>query len=342
MQPLDIISNYPLRELNTFGLDVCAERYFKLSHRRQIKQALAEVDRAERSLILGGGSNVLFLGNYGGTIVHIDLKGRELVEQNKQHVYLKLGGGEVWHDVVMFCIANGWGGLESLSLIPGTVGAAPIQNIGAYGAELQDTFHELEAVELGSGKTRTFSKTDCSFGYRDSLFKRAGKNRFLISSVTLRLNLNSEITITHEGVRQQLGKMKVSSPDIKDISDAVIKIRQKKLPDPAEIGNGGSFFKNPIIADESYRTLKESHPSIPCYRISETRVKVPAGWLIEQAGWKGRIIKDRCGVHARQALVLVNYGNASGQDILKLSTDIVKSVEDTFGISLVREVNVIE
>ena len=342
MEALDIKSNYPLKDLNTFGLNVFADRYCKFSSIHQIEQVLGEMKNAERYLILGGGSNVLFLGDYRGSVVHIDLKGKELVERNSRHVYLRLGAGEAWHDAVMFCLANNWGGIENLSLIPGTVGAAPIQNIGAYGVELENTFYQLEAIELSSGKTRVFSKTDCVFGYRDSIFKRTGKGEFLISSVTLRLNLNNEITLSHAALRQQLEKMKISAPTIQDVSTAIVKIRRRKLPDPAEIGNAGSFFKNPVISVKKYHTLRVNYPDIPCYRISKSAIKIPAGWLIEQTGWKGRIINAKCAVHAEQALVLINRGNADGQDILNLSTDIARSVEDTFAISLEPEVNVIE
>lgn len=341
MPALDIKHHYPLKALNTFGLEVYAETYFNLCDISQIKQALDQIGQAKHYLLLGGGSNILFIGNYEGTIVRIALKGKKVLEQDERHVYLKLGAGEIWHEAVLFCLANSWGGLENLSLIPGTVGAAPIQNIGAYGVELKDCFYELEGIELSSGKTRTYRRTDCAFGYRDSIFKQAENQSFLITSVTLRLELNGKPALTHEAVKQQLKTMKKSDPTIQDVGDAVIAIRQQKLPDPAEMGNAGSFFKNPIVPNKLYHSLQTDWHPIPGYRVSDSEVKIPAGWLIEQAGWKGRVIDGRCGVHDRQALVLVNYGTASGRDILNLSTDIVTSVRDTFGILLEREVNVI-
>ncbi len=263
MQALDIKHHYPLKALNTFGLDVHADTYFSLRHNSQMKQALDQIKQAERYLLLGGGSNVLFVGNYAGTIAHIDLKGKKVIGQDGRHVYLQLGAGEIWHQAVLFCLANGWGGLENLALIPGTVGAAPIQNIGAYGAELKDSFQELEGIELNSGKTRTYRKTECAFGYRDSIFKQAGKQSFLITSVTLRLDLNGKPALTHEAVRQQLKTMNKTDPTINDVADAVIAIRRQKLPDPAELGNAGSFFKNPIVSNELYRSLQteQARPS---------------------------------------------------------------------------------
>ncbi len=341
MQAFDIKHRHPLKGLNTFGLDVYADTYFNLLHTGQINQALDQINRAKRYLLLGGGSNVLFLGDYHGTVVHIGLKGKKVIGRDSRHVYLRLGAGEIWQEAVLFCLANGWGGLENLSLIPGTVGAAPIQNIGAYGVELEDSFQDLEGVELSSGKTRTYGKTECAFGYRDSIFKRVAAKTFLITSVTLRLRLNAKPVLAHEAVSQQLRTMKKSAPTIQDVSDAVIAIRRRKLPDPAELGNAGSFFKNPIVSSERYLSLQADRPAAPGYRISDSEVKIPAGWLIEQAGWKGRSIDGRCGVHHQQALVLVNSGNASGQDIMDLATAIVTSVEDTFGITLEREVNVI-
>lgn len=341
MEYVEILRDYSLASYNTFGLATSADRYFRLSRKNQLEHGLAELDRSERHLILGGGSNLLFVGDYLGTVVHIALKGREVVERDKNSIYVKFGAGENWHQAVLFCVENGWGGIENLSLIPGTVGGAPIQNIGAYGTEFRDVLHQLETIEPGSGTARIFSESDCLFGYRDSVFKR--KNRkFLILSVTLKLSLEPTCMIRHETVRQYLKQTGLREPSIKDISEAVIAIRRRKLPDPAVLGNAGSFFKNPVLSADSFKELRENHPGVPGYALSETKIKVPAGWLIEQLGWKERCLGKPCGVHESQALVIVNHGSASGRDILNLADDIARSVEDRFGIVLEREVQVIE
>jgi UDP-N-acetylmuramate dehydrogenase len=341
MENVEVLNNHSLKSGNTFGLRVYADRYFKLAHRSQLQQALAELGRSERSLILGGGSNLLFVGDYHGTVAQVELRGREIVEQDRDHIYLRLGAGENWHEAVRYCVASGWGGIENLSLIPGTVGGAPIQNIGAYGVELHDVLEELETIDLENGVTRKYSRSDCRFGYRDSVFKRKG-TRLLILSITLKLARDPVPIITHESVRHYLEEKGIQEPSINDVCEAVTDIRRRKLPDPAVLGNAGSFFKNPVVPIDLYDELREKHPAIPGYSLSGAGIKVPAGWLIEQLGWKERCYGTRCGVHRDQALVIVNHGNASGKDILALANDIAGSVEDRFGIRLAREVQVID
>jgi UDP-N-acetylmuramate dehydrogenase len=246
----------------------------------------------------------------------------------------------VWHDFVLYSIDENLGGIENLSLIPGSVGASPMQNIGAYGVEIKDVFHELEAYHIETGEVHTFDNESCQFGYRESVFKRRLKNQYIILNVTFRLSKTPSINTSYGAINDELHAMGVVNPTIKDVSNAVIRIRQSKLPNPAEIGNAGSFFKNPVVANTHVDKLKERHPNMPVYPIDENSSKIPAGWLIEQDGWKGKRF-DKYGVHAKQALVLVNYGGASGTDILNLSEQIIQSIEKNFGIKLEREVNIV-
>jgi UDP-N-acetylmuramate dehydrogenase len=265
--------------------------------------------------------------------------GIEITEENEDFVWIKAGAGESWHELVMHCVANGWGGIENLSLIPGNCGAAPMQNIGAYGVELKDVFQSLEALDLEDGKLETFSKKECKFGYRTSIFKTTHKGLYLITSITLKLCKNPKLNTSYGAIEEELNKMNCTSPTIQDVSKAVISIRNSKLPNPAEIGNAGSFFKNPEISVEHFEALKAQYKDIPGYIIDKKHIKVPAGWLIEKAGLKGKKIGNY-GVHEKQALVLVNYGGAKGSDILELSETIIDSVYHNFGIELEREVNI--
>jgi UDP-N-acetylmuramate dehydrogenase len=253
---------------------------------------------------------------------------------------VKAGGGEVWHDLVLFCLQHNLGGIENLSLIPGTVGAAPLQNIGAYGVELKDVFEELEAVNLATGELHTFDKAACQFGYRESVFKHESRGQYIVASVTLRLRKEHQLNTSYGAIQTTLEEMQVQQPTIHDVSAAVCHIRRSKLPDPAQIGNAGSFFKNPEIPVLLYDVLKEKYPGMPAYPVSEAAVKVPAGWLIEQCGWKGKVIENY-GVHKNQALVLVNYGGAHGEKLLALARDIIQSVQEKFGITLQPEVNIL-
>ena len=291
-------------------------------------------------MVLGGGSNVLFTRNWLGLVAHMCIHGVEVVSESEDLVQVSVGAGENWHQLVQWAVENGYGGIENLSLIPGTVGAAPMQNIGAYGVELKDVFHSLEAMDLKTGKVVRFFKEDCSFGYRYSIFKGEQKGKFVITRVNLTLSKQPEVNTTYGAILQTLQEMNVSQPSIRDVSEAVIQIRQSKLPDPLEIGNAGSFFKNPVIEKAHYEALEALHPQIPHYTVSDNEEKIPAGWLIEKCGWKG-YREGEIGVHDKQALVLVNHGMARGMDIRKLAMAIMRSVKKEFQIDLEPEVNMV-
>jgi len=331
--------NISLRPYNTFGLNVRAKLMARIDSVPSLQQVLNDKSlRDESRLVLGGGSNILLTRDVDGLVIKNEIEGIEVVEETEEHVLVRSGAGVVWHELVLYCIGRGYGGIENLSLIPGNVGAAPMQNIGAYGVELKDVFHSLEAVETHTGQVYCFTASDCAFDYRESIFKRAWKDRFIIVSVTLRLAKHPKLNTSYGTIEQELERMGVDRPDIRDVSQAVINIRRSKLPDPAQLGNSGSFFKNPVVPEHLYRELQQAYPDIPGYPFGE-RVKLAAGWLIEQCGWKGQVVGNT-GSHARQALVLVNYGNATGTEIFNLSEQIIRSVYDTFGVQLEREVNV--
>ncbi len=335
---MQIEKNKSLKKYNTFGIDALAESFIAI----QSVEALQDVLKINKKtpFILGGGSNMLLTNNIKGLVVHNSILGKK-VEREFQHcVYVSAGGGENWHQFVLWTIKNKLGGIENLSLIPGRVGASPIQNIGAYGVELKDVFHKLEAVELATGKLHVFRKKDCEFGYRESIFKQKLKGKFCITKVYFKLLKNPKINISYGAIQQTLANKKIKNPTIKDISNAVIEIRSSKLPDPAELGNSGSFFKNPEISNAHFKKLQKQFPHIVFYKLENGKIKVPAGWLIEQCGWKGKRVGNT-GAHAKQALVLVNYGNATGKEIQNLSKKIMNSVEKKFGIRLKAEVNVI-
>jgi UDP-N-acetylmuramate dehydrogenase len=289
-------------------------------------------------LVLGGGSNVLLTRDFEGLVIKIGLKGIQKIREDQHHVWLKVAAGENWHEFVLHCIEQGYAGVENLSLIPGTVGAAPMQNIGAYGVEIKEVFEELTALNIATQQLVTFDLPTCRFGYRESIFKHEAKGRYIIVDVTFRLNKVPTYHVNYGDIQQTLAEMGVSDLSIKAVSDAVIRIRQSKLPNPAEIGNAGSFFKNPEIPKEQFEQLKAQHPTMPGYETSPATMKVPAGWLIEQAGWKGHR-SGNVGVHARQALVLVNYGGGTGLEIKALSEKIQASVFERFGVKLQAEVN---
>tara|TARA_R110002126_G_scaffold18462_8_gene70722 strand:- start:3620 stop:4633 length:1014 start_codon:yes stop_codon:yes gene_type:complete len=335
-----IQENISLKPYNTFGIDVTAKHFVSASNIDDLKQILSLKEHPNK-LILGGGSNMLLTKDFNGLVVHINLKGIEIISENDNTVIVKANAGENWHEFVLWCINNGFGGIENLSLIPGNVGTAPIQNIGAYGVELKDVFESCEALSLETKSLRSFSKSECNFGYRNSIFKQEAKGQFIITNVNFKLSKqNYNLSINYGAITSQLELMKVNNPTIQDISKAVISIRESKLPNPKEIGNSGSFFKNPVISKTLFNTLLENFKDIPSYPISEDKVKVPAGWLIEKAGFKGKRFDDY-GVHKNQALVLVNYGNARGTDILNLSKLIQKTVERIFGIFIEAEVNIL-
>ncbi|MBG7630261.1 MAG: UDP-N-acetylmuramate dehydrogenase [Bacteroidetes bacterium] len=333
---MNIQQNISLKQYNTFGIDTNANRFVAVGSLSELKSILVD----EKDIfLLGGGSNMLLTKNIEALVIHLNLKGIVVNDTEKDVVYVTAEAGENWHDFVLWCISQNYGGLENLSLIPGNIGTSPIQNIGAYGVEIKDTFQQLEALEIATGKIKTFTHSDCKFGYRNSVFKNELKGKYIITNVTFKLTKNNhQINISYGDIKNHLKD--IEHPTLKDISDAVISIRQQKLPDPKEIGNSGSFFKNPVIGSVLFNSLQKKHAKMPHYVVSENEIKIPAGWLIEQCGFKGQRFGD-AGVHSKQALVLVNYGNASGQDIYNLAQNIRQKVKDTFGISLEIEVNII-
>jgi UDP-N-acetylmuramate dehydrogenase len=338
---MDIRENYPLRDLNTFHIDAAAKYFAAFSTLDDARELLsAEKFSKERKMILGGGSNILFTKDFNGLVMKNELKGMELLKEDDDHFYVKAGAGENWHSFVMHCITKGYAGVENLSLIPGNVGAGPMQNIGAYGVELKDVFHELEALNMQSLEIEKFSNSECRFGYRESIFKREAKDKYIIASVTFRLRKQPAFNTSYGAIEKELEVMGVKDLSIKAISQAVINIRSSKLPDPAKIGNAGSFFKNPVVSTQKYESLKQKFPDVVGYKNSDTEMKLAAGWLIEQCGWKGRTFGD-AGVHKLQALVLVNYDSAEGEEIYNLSQRIMDSVFEKFGVELEREVNIV-
>lgn len=337
---MDIQHNISLKKYNTFGIDVKARHFTSVSTTEELREILRQPGYPDK-FVLGGGSNILLTGDVEALVIHMNIKGISVIREEENHVLVRAGAGENWHKFVLWALERDYGGLENLSLIPGNVGTAPIQNIGAYGVELKDVFVSCEAVEIASGETKTFHLQDCHFGYRDSIFKQEAKGKYIISGVTFKLTRREHhIRADYGAIRSRLDELGVKNPAIRDISEAVISIRRSKLPDPAEIGNSGSFFKNPVIPAGDFKKLKTQYPEIPHYPVSDSRVKVPAGWLIEQCGFKGRRFGD-AGIHARQALVLVNYGNATGEEIWQLAQTIRKTVSEKFGISIAPEVNVL-
>ncbi len=333
-------TNFSLKNFNTFGIDVKANQFIEVDTFEELKHILKRF-YAEEVFILGGGSNILLTQDINQTVLHINLKGISVVENDDNHVIVDVEAGENWHEFVTWSIDKGYGGLENMSLIPGNVGTSPIQNIGAYGVELKDVFLSCEAIHRQTLDLKTFYKTDCDFGYRQSIFKKELKNLYIITKVRFKLTLkNHNIKKEYGAIQNELKALNIVSPTPKDIANAVIKIRQSKLPNPKELGNSGSFFKNPIVDKRKFQNLKNQYPEIPFYEINDNSFKIPAGWLIDQCGLKGYRNED-AGIHKKQALVLVNYGSASGQDILKLSRKVQTHVKDKFGIDLDAEVNII-
>ena len=338
---MKIYEDFKLLNYNTFGVESNSKYYIEISSEEALRN-VSKLNHFKKNpvLILGGGSNILFTKNFDGLVISNKIRGREIIFQNSDYVYLKVGAGENWHDLVMYCVDKGWGGIENLSLIPGNTGTAPMQNIGAYGVEIKETFLELEAFEIKTGKTIKFLKSDCNFGYRESIFKNEKKNQYVILNITLKLNKKPEINISYGDVIKILEDNNIKNPTIKDVSNAIISIRKLKLPDPNKIGNCGSFFKNPIIEKNQLKIIQKKYPNIVYYKINESKVKIAAGWLIEKAGWKGKTFNNY-GVHKNQALVLVNYGNAKGSEIYELSEKIIVDIYQKFQIFLEREVNII-
>jgi UDP-N-acetylmuramate dehydrogenase len=333
-----IINNQNLASMNTFGMKVSAERFAVFRNLNDLSKL--QLKKEKNLFVLGGGSNVLLTKDFSGLVVKNEITGITIEQEDADTVTVKVGAGENWHEFVTYCIQNNWGGIENLSLIPGNVGASPMQNIGAYGVEIKDVFVSLEAYEIATGKLVVFDKEACQFGYRESVFKRALKGKYIITSVTFQLHKKPVIKTSYGAIQSELEKMGVTTPTIKDVSDAVIAIRRSKLPDPKELGNAGSFFKNPVVAREVLAQIQEQYTEVPHYPIDNNHVKIPAGWLIEKAGWKGKRF-DNYGVHQYQALVLVNYGGAKGEEILNLSEKIIQDILQKFQIQLEREVNIL-
>ena len=331
--------NVSLTNYNTFGIDVAAETFYHINTKEDLKKILA-THKNDELFILGGGSNMLLTKDIKQPVLLIDLKGITVVSETESNITLEVAAGENWHNFVQYCIKNNYGGIENMSLIPGNVGTAPIQNIGAYGVELKDCFTSCTAIHIKNQEIRTFNKEDCEFGYRNSIFKNKLKGQFIITSVSFCLSKKNHVLRTEYGaIKQELADKNIDNPTIKDISEAVIAIRQSKLPDPKKLGNSGSFFKNPVIDLEVFTAFQTNNPDAPFYKLSDTNYKIPAGWLIEQAGFKGKRCGD-AGVHKNQALVLVNYGNATGKEIWALAMKIQQEVLKKFKITIEPEVNV--
>ncbi len=338
---MELLRNFSLRNLNSFGLDVKASWFSVIDTVDDLRSILADekVKHLDR-LIIGGGSNILFTRDFEGLVLLNRLNGITLLHEDADHVLVKAASGEVWHNFVMTAVEQGWAGIENLSLIPGSVGASPMQNIGAYGVEVKQVIKEVEAVELSTGNMRVFSNEECRFGYRESIFKHELRDHYFITAVTYSLSKTPTLNISYGAIASELEKMGVQQPGIKDVSAAVIRIRQSKLPDPTVLGNAGSFFKNPEIPMAEYETLKQQFPNIVAYPAAEGKMKIAAGWLIEQCGWKGKQVGNT-GSHKDQALVLVNYGGASGREIYNHALAIRDSVAEKFGVRIETEVNIV-
>jgi UDP-N-acetylmuramate dehydrogenase len=332
--------NVSLQPYNTFGIDVSATAFARFSSIAELEAVLLENNGKLPLFILGGGSNVLFTKPLDALVLKNELKGFEHLNETEDSIDIRVGAGEEWHAFVRYCVEKGWGGVENLSLIPGSVGASPMQNIGAYGAEIKDCFVELTAFHIEKRELHTFSAQDCAFGYRESVFKRALKGQYIIASVTYRLQKHPKFNTAYGAIQTELDAMNVHDLSVSAISQAVMNIRNSKLPNPKELGNAGSFFKNPVVDSAVVEVLKKRFPEVPNYPQPDGSVKLAAGWLIEQAGWKGKRIGN-CGVHARQALVLVNYGGATGNEIYALSQAVLDDVQQQFGVLLEREVNIL-
>ena len=331
--------NISLKPYNTFGIDVKARYFATFNDTDELAETL-NLKSQTSNLILGGGSNILLTKDYDGLVLKNEIRGIVELHEDSEYVYVKAGAGENWHQFVLYCIERNWAGVENLSLIPGNVGASPMQNIGAYGVEIDDVFWDLEAFHKKDKKVVTFTRSDCEFGYRESVFKEKFKDQFVILNVTFQLRKKPRFNTSYGAIEQELQRMGVRELSLKAISAAVINIRNSKLPNPGEIGNAGSFFKNPSVTNEQFVSLKARFENMAGHENIDGTVKLAAGWLIEQCGWKG-YRKDDAGCHAKQALVLVNYGNATGTEIYNLSEEIIQSVKEKFGLTLEREVNII-
>ena len=337
---MEIQHNISLKKYNTFGIEAKAKQFAAVHSTEELKVILKE-NKEQKKFILGGGSNMLLTKDVDALVIHIDLKGKKIIDENEDFVWVESQAGENWHEFVLWTIDQNFGGMENMSLIPGNVGATPVQNIGAYGNEIKDTFVSCEAMTIENQEMKTFLREDCHFGYRESVFKNDARNKYVITSVIFKLTKhNHKINISYGDITAELAKKNINNPSLKEVSNAVIAIRQSKLPDPKVLGNSGSFFKNPVLLKSDFEKIHQHFPEMKYFDISDTEVKVPAGWLIEQAGFKGKRFGD-AGIHKNQALVLVNYGNATGQEILAVSKNIQDTIFKTFGIHIEAEVNVI-
>jgi UDP-N-acetylmuramate dehydrogenase len=337
---MEILHHFSLKNYNTFGIEAKAEKFIAVHSVAELKSVL-EQNKNQKKFILGGGSNMLLTKDIEALVIHIDLKGKKILKEDDDFVWVEGQAGENWHQFVLWNIEQNFGGLENMSLIPGNVGTTPVQNIGAYGAEIKDTFVSCEAMNIETQEMRTFTKEECNFGYRESIFKHEVKDQYIITSVVFKLTKqNHKINTSYGDILAELAKNNITTPSLKDVSNAVIAIRKSKLPDPAELGNSGSFFKNPILLKTDFEKIHQNFPEMRFFDISKTEVKVPAGWLIEHAGLKGKRFGD-AGIHKNQALVLVNYGGATGQEILDVSKKVQETVFETFGIHIEAEVNII-
>ena len=337
---MEILNDFSLKNYNTFGIEAKAEQFVAIHSVPELKSILQQ-NKTKNKFVLGGGSNMLLTKNIEALVIHIDLKGKKVVKENADFVWVESQAGENWHEFVLYTIDQNFGGLENMSLIPGNVGTTPVQNIGAYGTEIKDTFVSCEAMNIENQEIKTFTKEECHFGYRESVFKNEVKDQYIIVSVIFKLTRqNHKINTSYGDITAELAKNNIIIPTLKDVSNAVIAIRKSKLPDPAELGNSGSFFKNPILLKTDFEKIHQKFPEMKFFDISETEVKVPAGWLIEQAGLKGKRFGD-AGIHKNQALVLVNYGGATGQEILDVSKIVQDTVYNMFGIHIEAEVNII-
>jgi UDP-N-acetylmuramate dehydrogenase len=337
---LQIQENVSLKNFNTFGVEANAKYFVEINRKEELAELFLDpLWQQMKTLVLGGGSNLLLLNNFDGLVIRINIRG---IEHRISHtdVFIEAGAGEVWNDLVNFCVIRGYAGLENLSLIPGSVGAAPIQNIGAYGVELQDVFCSCNAYELATGAFKTFTKEECCFDYRESIFKGELKGQYIIVSVKFQLSLIPKFNLKYGAIEQELNNRGIKAPTIKEVSQVVSQIRVSKLPDPSTIGNAGSFFKNPVISPDEFSRVQSKHPEIVHYPAADGQVKLAAGWLIEQCGWKGKVV-GHTGTWNNQALVLVNNGGATGEEVYAFSSQIIDSVYTKFGVSLQREVNII-
>ena len=337
---LQIQENVSLKNFNTFGIDVSAKYFVEIGHEDELVELFMDPQwqQIER-LVLGGGSNMLFVNDFEGLVIRMNIRGIEH-RINHNEVFVEAGAGEVWNDLVNFCVAREYAGVENLSLIPGSVGASPIQNIGAYGVELKDVLYSCHAFEIATGIFRTFTNEDCRFGYRDSIFKNELKEKYIITSVKFKLSLTPNLNLKYGAIEQELTNRGITNPTIKDVSQVVSHIRVSKLPDPSTIGNAGSFFKNPVITADQFQEVYSKFPEVVNYPAADGQVKLAAGWLIEQCGWKGKVV-GHTGTWKNQALVLVNHGEATGEEVYSLSSQIIDSVYRKFGVLLEREVNII-